>query len=74
MRLAEFILANFEPILAEWETFARSVSPGAKLTPLALRDHAAELLRATAADMRSDQTPAQQDDKSKGEADVSRLG
>ena len=29
MRLADFILANIEPILVEWEAFARSIWPGA---------------------------------------------
>jgi signal transduction histidine kinase len=67
MRLAEFILANVEPILAEWESFARSIWPGAAQTdPAELRDHAAELLRATVDDMRSAQSSAQQSDKSRG--------
>jgi hypothetical protein len=48
MRLADFILANIEPILVEWEGIAHSVSPGAKMDKLALRDHAEEILRATA--------------------------
>ena len=67
MRLADFILANVEPILAEWETFARAVWPGAATDPATLRDHAEDILRATAHDMRSAQTPAQQSAKSKGE-------
>jgi hypothetical protein len=40
MRLADFILANIEPILAEWEIFARSMGPGEHLNQLKLRDHA----------------------------------
>jgi signal transduction histidine kinase len=67
MRLADFILANIEPILADWEAFARSIWPGAKTDPLALRDHAEDILRATARDMMSAQTATQQSDKSKGE-------
>ena len=67
MRLADFILANIESILAEWESFARGVWPGAKTDPLALRDHAEDILRATASDMKSVQTATQQSDKSKGE-------
>ena len=39
MRLADFILANTEQILAEWEAFARSVWPEAATDQLALRDH-----------------------------------
>jgi signal transduction histidine kinase len=67
MRLADFILANTEPILAEWEAFARSISAGAKMDVLALRDHAEDILRATARDMKSSQSAAQQSDKSKGQ-------
>ena len=31
MRLSDFILANIEPILANWEVFARSAVAGAKM-------------------------------------------
>ena len=66
MRLADFILANTESILAEWDAFARSVPPGATMDELALRDHAESILRATAWDMTSSQTAEQQSDKSHG--------
>ncbi|MGP1385486.1 MAG: hypothetical protein ACTS2F_18125 [Thainema sp.] len=66
MRLADFILGNIEPILAEWETFARSLSPGAEMTKLALRDAAEPILLAAVRDMQSDQNLAQQASKSKG--------
>ncbi|WAK00505.1 sensor histidine kinase [Methylobacter sp. YRD-M1] len=66
MRLAQFILANVEPILAEWEAFARSLAPGAKMTKLALRNDAEAILLATARDMQADQSLAQQVSKSKG--------
>jgi signal transduction histidine kinase/ActR/RegA family two-component response regulator len=67
MRLADFILANLEPILAEWESFARGIWPnGATADPAELRDEAGDILLATAVDMQSDQTDAQQADKSKG--------
>jgi signal transduction histidine kinase len=56
MRLADFILLNIEPILAEWEIFARSIGAGEHLDKLALRDHAAEILQATARDMKSPET------------------
>jgi signal transduction histidine kinase len=69
MRLADFILGNIEPILVEWEAFARSVWPGAEKDPLELRDHARDILRATARDMKSNQTATQQSDKSKGDGD-----
>ncbi len=29
MRLADFILGNVEPILMDWEKFARKIWPGA---------------------------------------------
>ncbi len=67
MQLAKFILANIEPILAEWEAFAASLAPGATMTKRALRDDAGAILRATARDMEADQSLAQQTDKSKGE-------
>jgi len=66
MRLAEFILANVEGILADWEEFARSLAPGAQMGQLALRDDAEAILRATVRDMRAAQTLAQQASKSKG--------
>jgi signal transduction histidine kinase len=66
MRLADFILANIEPILAEWEAFARSIWPVEESDPRDLRDHAADILRATAWDMKSAQTAAQRSRKSRG--------
>src|SRR4051812_9981349 len=69
MRLADFILANIEPILVEWEAFARGIWPGPATDPRELRDHAADILRATAWDMQSPQTAAQQSDKSRGDGD-----
>lgn len=66
MRMAEFILENVESILAEWEVFARSIWPGSAAGPVALRDHAEKILRATALDMKSKQTAVQQLEKSKG--------
>lgn len=65
-RLADFILANVEPILADWVTFARSTMAGGKMNAIALRDHAEDILRATAKDMRAAQTDEQQAGKSKG--------
>lgn len=66
MRLADFILANIEPILVEWEAFAASTTPGAKMTPLALRNDAGLILLATARDMQAEQTLAEQQAKSAG--------
>lgn len=67
MRLAKFILANLEPILAEWETFARSLLPGASLTIVQLRDDAELILRATARDMQNTQSLEDQQSKGKGD-------
>ena len=72
MRLADFILENLEPILVEWEAFACTIWPGPERDPRELRDHAADILRATAWDMKSDQTAAQQSDKSRGEGHAGR--
>jgi hypothetical protein len=69
MRLAEFILNNVEPILIEWESFARSIWPALPSGRIVVRDHAENILRATVADMTSAQTPVQQEEKSKGEGD-----
>jgi signal transduction histidine kinase len=66
MRLADFILSNTEPILVEWEIFARSIGAGEHLDQLALRDHARQILQATAADMKSPQTATERVEKSKG--------
>jgi signal transduction histidine kinase len=66
MRLADFILANVEPILREWDAFARSLAPGTKMDVLALRDDAEAILRACVRDMHTPQTGGQQTSKSRG--------
>src|ERR1043165_3950735 len=67
MRLADFILANIEPILMEWEEFARLIWPGAESDPSILRDHADAMLHLAALDMQSLQPALNQQEKSKGE-------
>lgn len=67
MRLAEFLLANIEPILAEWEKFARSLLPGKDMTIVALRDDAGSILLATGRDMQNRQSLREQASKSKGD-------
>ncbi|NQX02342.1 hypothetical protein HQ447_16915 [bacterium] len=69
MRLPDFILTHIEPILVEWEDFARSIWPGPAASRYILRDHAEEMLLAVARDMKSSQTESQQSDKSKGLGD-----
>ena len=66
MRLIHFITENLEPILMEWEVFARALLPGTHLDPVALRDHAREILLATVRDMGTDQTVQEEKDKSAG--------
>ena len=66
MRLADFILSNIEPILMEWEAFARGITPGAKMDALALRDHAPDILLATVQDMKSSQSATERSAKSRG--------
>jgi signal transduction histidine kinase len=67
MRLADFILANREPILTEWEAFARTCAPaGRPMNIAALRDHADQMLAVIAADLATLQTRDAQSEKSKG--------
>lgn len=68
MRLADFILDNLEPILRNWEDFARSLAtPVMNLDAQGLRNHAEYILRCVAVDMRTEQTAQQQIDKSQGQ-------
>lgn len=67
MRLADFIIENLEPILQAWEDFARTIqTPGADLDRIELRDHAEQMLRAIAQDLRNAQTAQEQIDKAQG--------
>ena len=69
MRLSRFILANMEPILQDWENFARSLGAvTSEMDAIALRDHAELMLKAIAVDLENEQSLAQQDAKSKGNA------
>lgn len=68
MRLADFILANREPILVEWEVFARSCAPASgPMDVPALRDHADAMLTVIAADLATPQGRRAQAEKSKGQ-------
>ncbi len=76
MQLADFIVENVEPILVEWEAFARGITPGEKMDALALRGHAGEILLATVRDMRSVQSAAERSARSRGhrhEGDIASL-
>src|SRR4051812_32905942 len=74
MRLGDFIFTHSDAILAEWDVFARKIWPTDEATPQALRDHAGEILRAAADDMRSAQTAPQQTSKSEGQGDSGQSG
>lgn len=68
MQLPDFIAANLESILAEWEAFARTCIPaGEALDVAGLRDHAADILKTVARDLRRPQTEHEREKKSKGE-------
>ena len=67
MRLSSFLITNIEPILQEWENFARTILTDCKpLDSEGLRDHAELMLRAIADDLRTHQTRQEQVEKSKG--------
>jgi signal transduction histidine kinase len=68
-RLADFILANREPILADWEAFARALGTvSGSMDIAALRDHADEMLTVIADDLCTPQSKTEQKEKSKGNA------
>lgn len=69
-RLSTFIRQNIEPILVEWEAFARTLPRGEEMDMKALRDHAADMLRVIANDLDRPQTPQEQAEKAKGESDA----
>lgn len=67
--VASFIIEHMDEIVAEWESFARVVSPAsATMDNVALRDHVKQMLQAIALDVETSQTGAEQEEKSKGEA------
>lgn len=69
-RLSAFIRQNVEPILVEWETFARSLAPGDTMDIAALRDHAKDMLSVIADDLDDPQTAEEQSGKARGESDA----
>lgn len=71
MGLSEYINRNLDEIITEWESFAKTLLPAAEgMSQTELRDHARQMLVAVAEDMGTGQTPAEQQDKSKGLAAV----
>jgi signal transduction histidine kinase len=66
-RLADFIRDNMEPILQEWEDFARTIEPPAlTMDDEALRDHARLMLLAFSADLANAQSEEERAAKSMG--------
>lgn len=68
MRLAEFIRAEIEPILLDWEVFAKTILSAKNLNKTGLRDHAKDMLLAIADDLDTPQSETEQVAKSKGQA------
>jgi hypothetical protein len=65
----QFITIEKEAILAEWESFARTLRPASDgMSSLELRDHARQILEAIAQDLSTPQTRQEQFDKSRGRA------
>lgn len=74
MRLSEFIRNHSREIVDEWQGFATTLLPAAAtLTPVALRDHATEILEAIVNDLESYQSADDQAGKSRG-LDPARRG
>jgi len=69
--LSDFILANRESIMVEFEAFARTCAPASGSMDISsLRDHASEMLTVIAADLNTPQDKHEQAEKSKGNAPV----
>lgn len=66
VRLADFILANREPILQKWEDFAKTILPNAEMSRQELRDHADQMLASIVANLKTAQTGHEQALKSEG--------
>ena len=67
MRLADFIRAQLEPILKDWEAFAETIFPARHMGTAGLRDHARDMLLEIADDLDTHQSKAEQVAKSKGD-------
>ncbi len=66
MRLADFIRAELEPIIKDWEAFAKTIFHARGMDKTGLRDHARDMLLAIADDIDSNQNAAEQAAKAKG--------
>ena len=70
MRLSEFILANMDAIVSEWETFARSLVPPGSMDVAELSDHSRQMLLVIAGDLETPQTSTERSQKAKGRSDA----
>jgi signal transduction histidine kinase len=68
--LSAFIRTNIEPILCEWEVFARALPGTEPMDIVALRDHAREMLQVIASDLETPQTLREQSEKAQGRSDA----
>lgn len=66
MRLANFIRAQIEPILQDWEEFAKTILQDRYMSKSELRDHVSDMLLDIADDLESHQSESEQAAKSKG--------
>ncbi len=68
MPLDTFIRENHEAIVAEWESFAKSLPMARTMSDVDLRDHCREMLQVVVTDMRTSQTEGERATKSTGDA------
>lgn len=67
MKLSTFLITNIEPILLEWESFARTIQTDCTpLDSVGLRDHAEQMVRVIAEDLLNHQSLLEQREKSQG--------
>ena len=66
MRLADFIRTEIEPILQDWEEFAKTILSAKHMNKTGLRDHARDMLLEIADDIDTPQSETDQAAKSKG--------
>ena len=66
MRLADFLRSNSQPILGEWDKFAKHLYPPESLNAAAVRDHARGMLDEIATEPTNVQSKLQQKEKSRG--------
>ncbi len=67
MKLSTFILDNIEPIIQEWENFAKTIFPENQTISIKeLRDHSKQILLGIVEDLNKPQSKSEQEQKSKG--------